>query len=262
VFLSNKEPETAVNQIRQLWFYSEDEPSLTNILEGCRERIRASRTRTHVEEMITYLSSEFGGESMVADSNEAYVEAVEVEFERSVDSKRAIAMAMIAQQRLHERLIEEISDIVVQKMQKVFSDLEEDEENNSLHYDLGRKNNYWGVRRPSWPANCMVAISPAKTGYSGIYFGIQAPDGSHRYVDKGDGCKSHSLIKSAAKEIEGGSSTYDWPWWKYAEPVDWSPEMLASLVLESPTGSIIDHPRIKDLIDRMIALAEAIDGAV
>ena len=66
VFLSNKQPKTAADRIRQLWFNSDDndEPSLTKLLENCREKVRAPRTRTHVDEMITYLSSEFGDDSM------------------------------------------------------------------------------------------------------------------------------------------------------------------------------------------------------
>ena len=46
--------------------------------------------------MIAYLAFEFEDEPMMADADSAYVDAVEAEYERSVESKRAIAMAMLS----------------------------------------------------------------------------------------------------------------------------------------------------------------------
>ena len=184
-----------------------------------------------------------------------------MEFERHVENKRAIAMTMVAQQRLHRLLMEEIEEAVLHKFRELFDDAFVDN-NYKLFNELGKRQSYWGLRRPGWPANCSVAISADKNGYSDIFFGIRAPDGKNRSVEKVEACKDFRVIKEAAKSIEGGASGYYWPWWKSAEPNDWPPEMLASLVLESPTGKIADHPLIKDLIDRMIALTEAVDEAV
>ncbi|VVT00558.1 PDDEXK-like family protein [Erythrobacter sp. EC-HK427] len=259
IFLSNKEPETAKSEVRVVRLHSDDETALTQILADCRQEIRAARTQTHIAELVAYLKFEFGGEPMKADENVAYIQAVESEYERGIESKRALAMVMLSQTRLHKALIEEIAEEVLLKARGAFNDIEEEYDDCSLSEALGDKDNWWGFRRPSWPENCSVAISPGRTNYADVYFGIRAPDPRNKSVEKGEGCSSHPAISEAVREVEGGSSSGWWPWWKWAEPLSWNAESLATLVLESPTGLVADHPRIKDLIDRMLALAQAID---
>ncbi len=259
IFLSNKEPETAQSKVRVVRMHSEEEPALTQILFECQRGIRAARTQTHIAELIAYLKSEFGDEPMKADEDAAYIEAVESEYERGIESKRALAMTMLSQNRLHGILIEEIAERVLVKVRSAFPDVEEEYEDCSLSEALGDKDNWWGFRRPSWPDNCSVAISPGRTNYGGVYFGVRAPDPFNKSVEKGDSCASRQTIHEAVKAVEGGSSSAWWPWWKWAEPISWNAESLASLLLESPTGLVVDHPRIQDLIDRMLALANAVD---
>ena len=127
---------------------------------------------------------------------------------------------------------------------------------------LGDKDNWWGFRRPSWPENCSVAISPGRTNFCDVYFGVRSPDPHNKSIDKGDGCALRSTISTAVASVEGGATSGWWTWWKWAEPLAWTPETLASMVLESPTGLVGDHPHIQDLIDRMLVLATAVDEAV
>lgn len=262
IFLSNKEPGTAQSEVRVVRMHSEEEPALTHILSDCRKEIRAARTQSHIAELIAYLKSEFGDEPMEADEDIAYIEAVETEYERGIESKRALAMTMLSQTRLHGILIEEIAERVLLKARSAFEDVEEEYDDCSLSEALGDKDNWWGFRRPSWPDNCSVAISPGRTNYGDVYFGVRAPDPRHKSVEKGDSCASRPAINEALKAVEGGSSSGWWPWWKWAEPLSWNAEALATLLLESPTGLVADHPRIQDLIDRMLVLANAVDDAL
>ena len=262
IFLSNKEPETAQDDVRVVRLHSDEGPSLTQILAGCSAHIRAARAQSHIKEMIAYLASEFGDEPMMADADTAYVEAVEAEYERGPESKRAIAMTMLSQGRLHKLLIEEIAERILAKARSLFEDVEEEYDDCTLSEALGDKDSWWGFRRPTWPENCSVAVSPGRTNFGDIYFGARAPDPRNKSVTRGDGCASREIINSAVAAVEGGAASGWWPWWKWAEPLAWTPETLASLLLESPTGLIADHPRIQDLIDRMLALATAVDEAV
>lgn len=259
IFLSNKEPETAQDDFRVLRLHSNEEPSLTKILRECGDQIRAVRTQTHIAEMIAYLAFEFGDEPMKADEDSAYVEAVEAEYERDTESKRALAMTMISQTRLHEILIEEIAERILDQARRLFDDVEEEYDDCPLSEALGDKDNWWGFRRRAWPDNCSIAISPGRTKFADVYFGVRAPDPSNKSVDKRDSCDSRQTINRAVAALEGGSSSGWWPWWKWAEPLSWNAESMASLLLESPTGLIADHPRVQDLIARMLALASALD---
>jgi|TARA_R100001129_G_scaffold64942_1_gene44378 hypothetical protein len=262
IFLSNKEPESAQGDVRVVRLHSDDETSLSQILKECSAQIRASRTQTHIKEMIAYLAFEFGDEPMMADADSAYVDAVEAEYERSVESKRAIAMAMLSQARLHEILIEEIAERILIRAREISEDFEEEYDDCTLSDALGDKDNWWGFRRPSWPENCSVAISPGRTNFCDVYFGVRSPDPHNKSIDKGDGCALRSTISTAVASVEGGATSGWWTWWKWAEPLAWTPETLASMVLESPTGLVGDHPHIQDLIDRMLVLATAVDEAV
>lgn len=264
IFLSNKEPESAVDEVRIVRLHSDDddEPSLNKIVAQCRDNTRAPRTKIHLDELHAYLAFEFGGTPMIDDADTPYVEAVEAEFERGADSRRALAMAMLANTALHEVLLDELSDLILNAARRSFKGIEQEDDDTSLFDALSDKDDWWGIRRPSWPANCSVAIAPGKMDYLDVYFGVRAPDGTKKGIDDDEACALRKVIAAAVADVEGGSSTAGWPWWKYAEPLSWTSEQLASLVLQSPTGKLADHPRVKDLIDRLIVLVAAVDKAV
>ena len=259
VFLSNKQPETAKSDVTILRLCSDEEESLSNILLRSLPGIKAHRTKIHVEEMLAYLADEFGDEEMSDEANSTFIEAVEAEYERGAESRRAIAMTMIAHSELHTILLNEISQAILSAIQHVFPDFKEEDEDYSLEDYLIERHECWAIRRPTWPENCSIALAGAKTGYARIYFGVCAPDGTSEKVDDEFGCSAHKEIVKAVRKIEGGSKSVDYPWWKYADPDDWSATSLAGLLLQSPTGKIVDNPRVQDLIDRMVALAKAVD---
>jgi hypothetical protein len=259
VFLSNKQPETAKSDVTILRLCSDEEESLSNILSRSLPEIKAYRTKIHVEEMLAYLAAEFGDEEMSDEANSTFIEAVEAEYERGPESRRAIAMTMVAHSELHTLLLSEISQAILSAAQSVFPDFEEEDEDYSLKDCLIDRHDCWAIRRPAWPENCSIALAGAKTGYSRIYFGVLAPDGTSEKVDDELGCSAHKKVVKAVRKIEGGSKSVDYPWWKYADPDDWSAASLAGLLLQSPTGQIVDSPRVKDLIDRMVALAKVVD---
>ena len=160
--------------------------------------------------MTAYLAFEFGDEPMMADADSAYVEAVEAEYERSVESKRAIAMTMLSQARLHEILIEEIAVLILSRAREISEDFEEEYCDCTLSEALGDKDNWWGVRRPCWPENCSVAISPSRTNFCDVYSGVRSPDPHNKSIDKGDDCASRSTLSIAVASVEGGATT---GWW-------------------------------------------------
>lgn len=262
VFLSNKEPETATDEVHVVRLHSNDEPSLNQILSACVPKVRAPRAQAHVEEMIAYLAHEFGAEPMTNDADQIYVDAVEAEFERGVDSRRGLAMAMVSQSKLHALLMNDISEKIISKVQTKFADIELEDEETEFGDELECKDGHWGIRRPHWPKNCSIAISAGKANFNDVYYGVYAPDPKYDQVEEGDGCALHTQLVKVTRSIEGGSKTRWWPWWKWAEPRDWGAANLASLLLASPSGSITDHPRVQDLINRILALAVAVDDGV
>lgn len=264
VFLSNKEPETAKDDVRIVRLYSDedDEVSLHRVISESRSQIRAQRTSTHINEMLDYLALEFGDAPMIEKSDLPFVEAVTGEYERGADGRRALAMTMLAGEALHERITTEISKRLLADFKKDFPDVTEQYDDWTLYDAIGEKHNCWSVRRPSWPKNCAIAIAAERTNFDQIYFGVRAPERKKGTVDEDDVCALRKPISAAVRNVEGGRSDAWWPWWKTADPASWGPQTMASLILQSPTGQIADHPRLVDVAQKMLALMRAVDEAV
>ncbi|MFD1787109.1 PD-(D/E)XK nuclease family protein [Sphingomonas floccifaciens] len=264
IFLSNKKPETAKDDVRIVHLYSDedDEVSLHGVLSDSRDQIRAQRTSTHIHEMLDYLALEFGDTPMIEKSDLPFVEAVTGEYERDADGRRALAMTMLAGESLHERITTEISERLVAALKKEFPDVTEQYDDWSLYDAIGEKHNCWSVRRSSWPENCAIGIAAERTNFDQIYFGVRAPEKKKGTVDEDDVCALRKPISAAVKNVEGGRSDAWWPWWKTADPASWGPQAMASLILQSPTGQVADHPRFVELAQKMLALMRAVDEAV
>jgi hypothetical protein len=56
-----------------------------------------------------------------------------------------------------------------------------------------------------------------------------------------------------------GKKTVWWPWRKPAETPTWNEAFVARLILETADGDIKAHPEIKELADRIVGLAAAVD---
>lgn len=263
-FLSNKEPETARGEVRVVRLHSSDadELSLHRILLQSRDAIKAHRARIHIDELIEYLSTEFGGTALVAKSDLPFVDAVEAEYERGTEGRRALAMILISADALHQRIIGEIEDALLNICADGFSDVVTEFDDWTLFDALSVKESHWGLRRASWPKNCSIALAAGRTNFGEVYFGVRAPQKKKGVTDAADACVSRPAIADALRDVEGGRTGAWWPWWKSAEPASWTAQSLGSLILQSPTGNVVDHPMIKDLLHKMQALVRVVDHAV
>jgi hypothetical protein len=264
VFLSNSEPETARDEVRVVRLHSadDDEISLHRVLLVSRDAIKAHRARIHIDEMMEYLSTEFGDTALVAKSDLPFVEAVEAEYERGAEGRRALAMTLISASSLHQRIIGEIEDGLLKACADDTADIVTEFDEWSLFDALSVKSDHWGLRRTSWPQNCSIALGAGRTNFGEVYFGVRAPVKKKGVTDAAEACTLRPAIADALSDIEGGRADAWWPWWKYAEPASWTAESLGSLILQSPTGNVIDHPAIKDLFDKLQALVRVVDRAV
>ncbi|OZB38340.1 MAG: hypothetical protein B7X48_13595 [Acidiphilium sp. 34-60-192] len=104
VFLADQVPDTARNEvIRMPWAkpMMDDEGGrqtspLSNILKKTLPRVRATRTRTFMDDFLIWIDNEFGGSSMNNSEFRPYVDAV-VENLKDKNKHRSLAIFMLAQ---------------------------------------------------------------------------------------------------------------------------------------------------------------------
>lgn len=260
IFLSDQEAKTAKDDVFAITFADDGEaPSLQAILEEAIEKVRSDRVRTHVREFIAYIETQFGDGAPVDVSDEAYVEAVEAEF-AGPQNRRAVAAVLLAHNTLHQTILNEIGDHLLQSLQNVYDDFEvvDDE----VLYDLlSVKQLAWEVRRASWPDNLSLALEADHQNLNQVFYGVKCPDPKASAVreDK-SGCAVRPTIERAMMAFGGGWKTIWWSWWSWCTTTSWGPEFAAQIVLHSPTSSVGDHPEIAELTERMMAFAAAIDA--
>jgi len=262
IFLSDQEPETAKGEAIALPYASiADGPSLASILGSALKRVKAERTRVHVEEFISYIDWQFGGNEMIPDSDLPYVEAVEAEFGVK-ENRRSIAAILLSAGKLHARVLDEVGTCVLRTLSELGDDFAAVDD-LTMSECLSEKWSSWELRRPSWPTNLSIAFEAGKAGFGDVYFGVRAPDPRDKEVKSyGASCLARSSIDPILRTFGGGSKTKWWPWWKYAATRHWGQEFAAGLVLHSPTGHVHDHPEVAELRSTVLDLARAVDEAV
>jgi hypothetical protein len=273
VFLSDQHPETAGDRIILMSYRPqiEDGLSLYNVLGSVIGSIKAERTRAFVQNFMEYIDVQFGEGRMSKEQDDPYVQAVQAEFEGGSAKRKALATVLLSQRVLHRRIISEIGDFVLGEVRKVANDFESGHVNTeswtfkpgNTPLRLEKRHEAWGVRRPSWPLNCIIAICSDKGDHQSIYYGVYALDPSSEEAKEYPAavCMARPRLERLAQEVAGSKSD-SWPWFRYADPPNWGPEFAARIVLESPDADIGKHQGIQELARTIARLAEAVDRAL
>lgn len=259
VFLSHQDAQTARDDVMAVTFADTGVgPSLQSILAMALPRVRSDRVRTHLHEFISYIDTRFGESLMVDDSNEPYVEAVKAEF-ASTSNRRAVAAVLLSSDKLHEAILNEVGEYLLARLKDIHPDFEL-VETDGIYDLLYARYQPWQVRRASWPSNLSLCIEASKSYWTGVTYGVRAPDPRDKAVKlEGSGCPARPQVENALRSFNGGSRTSGWPWWAYCTMEEWGTESAAQMVLHSPTGRVGDHPDIAELAERLRAFAIAID---
>ena len=260
VFLSDQLEESGHGQVVRVPYYSWDEtPSLHGVLNAVFHDIKAVGPKSFVSDFIGYINNHFGDPHMTVPSDTPYIHAVEAEFAEP-HNRKALAAFLMSASTLHWVILGEVADYILSTVKReVASDFEVSTD-WSVGDCLAARYVPWGVRRPSWPANCQVAIESQKPGFDEIKFGLKAPDirkiGSDAPIH---GSSARPLLEKLPGEVAGGKKT---PYWAWEQPLwdpYWGAELAARLVIHSPTGMVSDHPEVQELGRKFVELAQAAD---
>lgn len=259
VFLSDQEPQSAIGEAVVVPFVDDDNGlSLRSILSTTTGQIKAPRTRTHIEELISYLDEQFGDGELVDPGDEPYVEAVESEFSKQ-DHRRAIAAVMLSHKRVHSLIIDEIGKYLLHQLGPGF----ETSNDCFLSDAIAQRYRPWTLRKANWPENLALALEAHSPNQGNVYFGVRAPTPKDPEIKReGAGCVARHEVEKAVSGVEGGGKTKWWPWWAYPISRNWTPEFSAKLILHSPTAEPTDHPEITLLVEKFVSLAACVDRAV
>jgi hypothetical protein len=270
IFLSDQQAETASDEtVRVPYFHSEDRgATLFSILSALTDKIRANAPKVFVEDFLRYIEINFGGKYVDTPADEPFIEAVGAEFD-DLHRRKAIASVLLSQEMLHVRILDEIGDYLLEEVRaNVGADFEPSCPIEGFEPKISEclwvRHVAYGIRRPTWPANCHVAIEATSTDWlADILFGVRCPDGdklpeNHRYLAS-PGRKKLDAMTAA---IPGGRKSTYWPWHKYLDEKYWGQEFCARLVLDSPTGAVKDHPVIQDLARQFVEVASEVDRLV
>ena len=259
VFISDKEPRTAKGEVEGLPYCSEEgDPSLATVLQRALPKVKAERTKVHIEDFIRYIDMEFGEGVVEQEVDVPYIQAVEAEFDGAPGRRKALAATLLASGTLHRRIVDEIGEFILSEAKREHRDFVLQGE-TSLSRAL-EDGSAWTIRRPSWPINCAVGLG-SDGDFDGVWSGVKAPDPKSDKVkeEPGTACPERGKVESALRVVGGGRRTVWWPWWQSTEPSEWDAKFAARLVIESPTGAIEHHPDMQALSRHILGFAEALD---
>ncbi|MBP2442695.1 PD-(D/E)XK nuclease family protein [Rhizobium leguminosarum] len=266
IFLSHQQAQTAVKEAIRVPYYNSEEKAATlySVLKKLTGEIKASAPKLFVEDFLRYIEIEFGGDYVDTPADKPFIDAVNAEFD-DLQRRKAIASVLLSQETLHIRILDEIGDHVLAEVRaNVNSDFEAscpfEDVTPKISECLWQKWTPYGLRRPSWPTNCHVAIEAGTGWMNEIIFGVRCPDIDKLY-DKDTQLASpgRRSLDNMGASIPGGRKTNYWPRYKYFPERYWGQEFCARLVLESPTGAVRDHPEIQDLARQFVDLASEVD---
>ncbi|TBC97130.1 hypothetical protein ELH26_14410 [Rhizobium leguminosarum] len=266
IFLSDQQAQTAGKEaIRLPYYHSEEkETTLHSILKRLTGDIRASAARAFVEDFLRYIEIEFGDEYVDTPADKPFVDAVNAEFD-DPQRRKAIASVLLSQETLHIRILDEIGDHLLSEVRtQVNSDFDAScpfkDVEARISECLWQKWTPYGLRRPSWPVNCHVAVEAESGWMKEIIFGVRCPDINKLYEkDRPLASPGRKRLDNMVSSIPGGRKTNYWPWYKYYAERYWGQEFCARLVLESPTGMVKDHREIQDLARQFVEMASEVD---
>lgn len=166
---------------------------------------------------------------------------------------------------LHLRIMREVGDYVLCEVrEKVASDFEAASDVDIeivLGACLYERFTPWGVRRPSWPENCLVALESQKYFFWEVVFGVKSPDPKKMSADERHfGSPARKKLEKLSSTVPGGRKTNYWPWMKTLPESYWGQEFAARLIMESPTSQVDGHPEIQELARQFVEMAAVVDG--
>ncbi|ANK91544.1 MULTISPECIES: PDDEXK-like family protein [unclassified Rhizobium] len=266
IFLSEQAAQTAGDETIRVPYHQaqENEATLHSVLAGVVSEIKANAPKIFVEDFLRYIEINFGGEYVDTPADKPFTDAVSAEFDNP-QRRKAIASVLLSHEMLHIRILDEIGEYLLAEVRaKVGEDFEAScpfpDIDPKVSDCLWQKWTPYGLRTPSWPANCHVAIEAETDWVNGIIFGVRCPDGSKlpekykHYASPG-----RTTLGNMVSSIPGGRQTNYWPWYKNLAERYWGQEFCARLVIESPTGAVKDHPEIQDLARQFVEMATEVD---
>ncbi|MBY3044834.1 PD-(D/E)XK nuclease family protein [Rhizobium leguminosarum] len=267
IFLSDQHALTAGDEtIRVPYYHGEsDELTLYGLLAKIVPEIKAAAPKAFIEDFLRYIEFTFGGQYVGSPSDKPYIEAVSAEFD-DPQRRKVVASILLSQETLHIRLLDEIGEFLLEEVRdKVNRDFEPSCDQQGIEPRMSKclwaRWTPFGLRRPSWPINCHVAVEAHGSNWlSEIIIGVKAPDGDKiPPKEKHYACPGRARLESMATQIPGGKKSQYWPWHKFLPDSYWGQEYCARLVIESPTGALRDHPEVQDLARQLVELASEVD---
>ncbi|TLX16681.1 PD-(D/E)XK nuclease family protein [Rhizobium sp. MHM7A] len=266
IFISDQDAATAAEDTIKVPYYAatNGETTFHALLSKVVEDIKATAPKAFVEDFLRYIETTFGGVYVDSPADKLYTDAVNAEYD-SPHRRKAIASVLLAQDTLHYRILDEIGDYLLDQVRKnVSPDFEAASDNAEVDPLISEclwvRWTPYGLRRPTWPVNCHVAIEASANRYLDIIFGVKAPDGTAKNtVEKHYACPARKILENMAKDIAGGKNSVWWTWYKSFPEKNLALQNCARLILESPTGDVKDHPEIQDLASQFVVLAKAVN---
>ncbi|NYT30548.1 PD-(D/E)XK nuclease family protein [Rhizobium sp. WYCCWR 11128] len=267
IFLSDQEAQTAGEETIRVPYYQglDEETTLYRVLSNLVSEIKANAPKAFVEDFLRHIKLTFGGSYVNNAADKAYIDAVSAEFD-DLQRRKAIASILLSQEKLHVRILDEIGEYLLDEVrEKVNADFEaacdRREVEPRISECLWARWTPYGLRRPTWPSNCLVAIEADGSDWlTDIVFGVKAPDGSRiAPKEKHYTCPDRKRLENMANAIPGGKKTAYWPWIKHLTETYWGQEFCARLIIESPTGAVKDHPEIQDLARQFVEMTREVD---
>jgi len=272
VFLSGQDPNFAREHFVRMPFVADHDCSLDSALRAALPEIHAPRVKTFVEEFLGFIKFGLGNEARgVSEEMAPYVDAVRNRFQNPQD-RRAIAAVLLSRKEIHKEIVNEIGAFLQQTVQRQQPGInieiqmlpaEPGQQNpDSLCGALRIKNAWWGLRAPHWPENCFLYLSSESGNFKTIEFGVFAPDGEARpdggapEVPHDFACPLRGQLENFAQGFayEGCGQTVWQPWYKYAQPTDWTENTLFEMIMNTPDGNVGSCPGIQEIARIFVAL--------
>jgi hypothetical protein len=260
IFLSDQDERSAHGEVVGIpYAASHEELSLRSLLAKVKDDIKALKPRAFVLDFIRYIDSEFGSDHVDDEADKPFLDAVGAEFDDPL-KRKAVATVLLAQYTLHTRILSEVGDFVLSEVRgKLGSDYEPVSE-FKLGDSLCDRYYPWGVRRATWPSNCIVGIEAQADGFDRLIFGVRAPDASRiGESDQEEASPARPKLEMMTRQIPGGRKTPWWPWMQEASVSYWGPEFAARLIIESPTAKVDEHPEVQEVARLFVETAAAVD---
>ncbi|MDX0299374.1 hypothetical protein GOC49_11910 [Sinorhizobium meliloti] len=264
IFLSDQEEQSGHGSVIKIPYFADGNGlSLHRLLSSVVGEIKAGSPRDFVADFLRYIETNFGSGSLDDQAGKPYRNAVDAEFD-DASKRKAIASILLSQEMLHLRVMREIGEYLLTEVKAKISPDFEAASDTDVEAVLGlclyEQYTPWGVRRSSWPKNCLVAVESQRYFFSDIVFGVKAPD-IKKMVDEQRqyGSPARKKLDNMTATIPGGRKTSYWPWMRTLNEPYWGQEFAARIIMDSPTSRVEAHPEIQDLARQFVEMVAIAD---